>query len=693
MKEIKKIFEEFNDLNRLEIENDLIANKARKLFEKVMRIKLEINDEYFSLKEAWGDYNKRFKPEGVKYTGEEIIRKLNKYSHYRETKLPDEEIYSILSKLNKIFEVVLSVKNPRFDISQNVIDLYKDLNDDQKKAIQSNARVTLVNAGPGTGKTHLIVHRIIKTGTEFPEKKIVGLSFTNQAAINLKERVEYELFGTEHYKLRKNVFIGTIHSFALRMLQDYYKDVLKEDFEYDVVDEQELKEINIEFNKNRYLIKDYLEENKLLTFNDILKKFMGELNDNKVFIDYIAANIQEFVIDEAQDLDRKQYDILKIMYDYSDNINQFLVGDPRQNIFGFNGGSLDNLFQSFDRKNVKEKDLTISYRVPQKVLEFVNSFVFMDCTNISMSNPNFSGDSPELYELPNKQLEAEKIGGIIRQITELENGKFHDIAVLSPSSFYFKEIAEELNKQEIPFKIFGGETILRGEIRFLLNVIKAIKLNNAHSLKKALAYLDPDIKISGSRFHLVLKRLDEMDGAISEDVKLVIEFIKEYLDSDDDAWTIINHFITYGKEKRLFSAEVLNYFRLLSLKLAKIDKYDINEISVSLSPNNEDFTMFYRKTADFTFEKEIKENDYVTLSTIHSAKGKEWDYVIIPGLSQDTFPRYNTDDLNAELKKFYVACTRTLRKLYFTRPVSITVSNNRGTWTFNKGRSIFIRDL
>jgi DNA helicase-2/ATP-dependent DNA helicase PcrA len=131
----------------------------------------------------------------------------------------------------------------------------------------------------------------------------------------------------------------------------------------------------------------------------------------------------------------------------------------------------------------------------------------------------------------------------------------------------------------------------------------------------------------------------------------------------------------------------------LSLKLAKIDKYDINEISVSLSPNNEDFTMFYRKTADFTFEKEIKENDYVTLSTIHSAKGKEWDYVIIPGLSQDTFPRYNTDDLNAELKKFYVACTRTLRKLYFTRPVSITVSNNRGTWTFNKGRSIFIRDL
>ena len=693
MKEIKNIFEELNKLYHLNIDNDLIANKARKLFERALKIKMEIPlDQQISLKKEWQEYYNRYRPEGVKYSGEKIIDQLNQYSHDTTTKPTDEEIKQILTKLNSILEIVLSVKNGKIPYLKNSENKIGALNENQQNAVSSTARITLVNAGPGTGKTHLIVYRIIKKGMEHPDKKIIGLSFTNQAAITLKQRVEFEIFGTENFSIAKNIHIGTIHSFALKMFQDYYDEILHKKFEYDVIDELELKEIKNEFNKNQSLIKEYLEENKLLTFNEILSKFQTKLNEHS-FINYITENIQEFVIDEAQDLDKKQYEILKKLFEHSNNIGLFLVGDPRQNIYGFTGGSIENLFEVFKTEQINRKNLTVSYRCPQKVLDLVNSFKFMDEDNIKLINPQFSGEKPILFELSNKNGEALKILEIIQEIKENNLGLYKDIAILAPSSFYFEEIAKLLNKNEIPYKIFGGETLMKREIRFLLNVIKTIKLNNTHALKKSLAFLDRDIKIKGTKFQDVLKNIDEQKEQQPKNVKKLIDFIQDHLIIQDKALKIIEQFIIYGMEHGLFSTSVADEYVLLLSKLEALEKYDINEISIALSPNNNDFSIFYSKAADFAYKKEITDNNYVTLSTIHSAKGKEWDHVIIPGMSQDIFPKYKADDLNAELKKFYVACTRTIKRLYLTRPKEITYKNERGEWTFDKDLSIFLKDM
>ncbi len=695
MNETQEVFSELNSLSERGTKNNSVANEARTLFERALKIKLGIpREKYVLLKNVFDEYIDRYKPDGIKYNGIELIKELNKFSHDTPIKLSSEKLNDNLSKLNKILEVIFETSNKKILPTELSPNINNDCNAKQLEAVKSNSLITLVQAGPGTGKTYLIVERIIRIGNNDSNKRIVGLSFTNQAAINLKQRFEYKIFGTRQQKdLREKIFIGTIHSFAFDSLKRFSTNELKIDYDYSIIDEEEYKELKTEFNNNMSMIKNYLLEHKLLTFKDILEEFKNKLLDNNNFKRYIVEDIQEIIIDEAQDLDEIQYEIFKELQNYSHAPHLFLVGDQRQNIFDFAGGNIKHLLNSFDNSKIKNYSLSKSYRCPNRVLNFVNSFTFNDCENTFLMNEEFEGSNPIFEEAPDKIVEAEKIVNLVTN--NLVKNSLAETVILAPSSFYFTEIANKLNEAELPFRIFGGETILKPQMRLLINVLKAIVLQKKYPLLKVISFWDSKLKIGSKDFHQMLSDLNSnnLNSHWGSKLLLTIKFIKNNLEGRKIAIELAQEFTNYCKNNNIFNSDIIVLYQKFYKLLNENELFNIDEINIKLTPNNDEFSSFYNKTADIKCKTEVNNNS-LTLSTIHSAKGKEWDIVIIPGLSQDIFPRYNSD-FNAELKKFYVACTRTKKQLYFFRPESYTVpkKDGSGVWTFSKPKSVFFNDV
>lgn len=707
MSEIEQVFNEVNSIrNSSEIDIVDIPNRVRRLFERALKEKLGIpRQERKVLGELLCIYNDKFPAIDVEYEGKSFhgIRYmavslrdyLNDFSHDTLENPTSKDIIFYLQKFNFILEVLFEKKNNLFknlnDIEIEEV-IFNKLNKEQKQALKSNERLILVNAGPGTGKTHLITHRILEASNKVENKRIVGLSFTNQAANSLKSKLDNLIFGTDYIEIKERVFIGTIHSFALDCIKSYNLNILKEEFTYSIIDEIEYKEIFLEFYNNKENVAAYLFEHRLLTFDEIINLFRKKLIDDLNFKNYLTNEIQEIIIDEAQDVDKLQYDIFLELFNNSKSLNFFLVGDQRQNIFDFRGGNLGNFLKTFNKDNITEFNLVESYRCPDSVLQYVNTFKFNDCTNVPLSNTRNIGEIPILAEFNNKAEESAKIAEIINQYL-LNNYSLNDMVVLSPISFYFEDLAKSLNKHHIPFKIFGGESILDPKIRFLINLLKSIILKNNYSLIKAITYWNSKIKISTSKFD---KTIDEVTNnteyAINKSINLTVNFINEYVGKTSDPVYLTLKFLEFTKGNLAFhnfyDETVLSFYQVI--KEINIDNVD--KLSIIITSTNDHFHKFFKRSTDIKCATPILD-DYLTLSTIHSAKGKEWDYVFIPGLTQDIFPGYNSDN-NAELKKFYVACTRTKKRLYFFRPMSYMVLTKYGSYyTFNgKDVSVFFRN-
>lgn len=132
----------------------------------------------------------------------------------------------------------------------------------------------------------------------------------------------------------------------------------------------------------------------------------------------------------------------------------FLVGDPRQNIFGFLGGSFDNLEQFLKKYKgqISQKALSYSYRCPQKILDFTNGMTFSDCDNIQLTSKSGETGSITVNDYDNEYDEAKATVDFIKQ-----RGSYNGIAILAPRIKTLGPIADELNSQGIRFVVQGGQ--------------------------------------------------------------------------------------------------------------------------------------------------------------------------------------------------------------------------------------------
>ena len=586
------------------------------------------------------------------------------------------------------------------NIQENHLD---GLNEQQRDAVLCSADIVYVNAGPGTGKTHMLTSKLIEyiRSADSPQK-IVALSYTNTAARQLGERFTKQLESTG-IPSEYDFFNGTIHSFCFRMLKAYNKE-LSRLYDYVILDEEELQELAQDIKDNcsvevslkqvlaclrsdrRDMPEDLFNEvarvkeaYKVISMQDILANFAKALDEDEGFRQWLARQVTVVAIDEAQDLTELYYAIIDRMIAIIPGLKVFLVGDPRQNIFEFNGGSYKNLDDFLSRHASHEtKHLTITYRCPQSIADYVNTFKFSDCDNDQLRSRCSSAGT---LTIKRAQSESHEANIVLNKVMEADS--LNQCAVLSNNLRYLDTLIERMCQLELPYKVFGGRRLVKPHIRFLNHILRIVDSNNAYSIRKVAQYADIDITDTDGRKKRSLFFASEL-GALIQD----IEQKTKGFPFRDILLQVINRIL-----RDLSDGEAIQ--RDYDLLLAFSEQYDtIPDYLLAFATDKDRFAPFFR--SDYRECPFDTSEEFLTISTIHSAKGLEWNQVFVVGLCEGNFPndyfckgmsvQEKEEYFNAEWKKMYVASTRARESLTLTYPATIM----RKGYSFQKPASRFI---
>ena len=572
------------------------------------------------------------------------------------------------------------------------------LNEQQREAVLCKANIVYVNAGPGTGKTHMLTSKlvdIIQSSTA-PEK-IVALSYTNTAARQIGDRFDRKMADlgiTKEYSL----FNGTIHSFCYRMMKRY-----SQEFSDIILDDEELIELGEDILEKfpEYKLADiqdclrsdskaipalYWEVQKIkhslhvISIQDILTEFIKRLDEEEPFRKWIAGEVTVMAVDEAQDLTELHYAILDRMLYANPDLRVFLVGDPRQNIFEFNGGSYKNLDGFLHRhEDHVTKSLTITYRCGQAIADYVNRFQFNDCDNLQLQSRCADAGHIVIKNAFNEEEEAREVLKAV-----LSTGNINQCAVLCNNLKYLEVLIKQLLEREIPYKVFGGRRILKKHIRFVNHIFRIIDSENAYSIRKIAQYAGIDISEEGKK---------KKSRFFASELGQIIQSIRDEVDHvpfQQTAERVISEIMLDPSDTPELVADYMNLLSLCS-------QYDsASAYLMAFATDKETFMPFYK--ADYIDCPVPTDKGFLTISTIHSAKGLEWDNVFIMGLCEGIFPNpffckslppdEQEEFYNAEWKKMYVASTRAKENLCLSYASSI----KRKGYSFHKEPSRFINN-
>ena len=566
------------------------------------------------------------------------------------------------------------------------------MNEQQKDAVLTDSRIVFVNAGPGTGKTTLLIQKMIHHIIKNPQSNhIVALSFTNTAARQLEEKFQQQAF----IYLKENqyeLFHGTIHSFCLRKMRKYYQ-LKGRSFEYMIIGDDELldfapdicrilndkytlEEINGFLSNSSKLwpedlsgaVADIKSRYKFISLNGILYLFDDMLSKDKEFADWILASSDMLVIDEAQDLNESNFTIFSRMLELKPSLKLFMVVDPRQNIFEFSGGSYEYLdkFLAHYQNDVARRDLSASYRCPEAVLGFVNGFTFMDCENVPLRSDIAGQIQAKAYHTV--QDESTSVVDSISAIGDLDS-----CSVISPNIKGLANIIEKLNAKSIPYVVLGGRRKIKSHIKFVNNLLRILYNNNEKSILSVCRTLAIDVKTQplGAPRHFSPKELFFRNtyGRSLREIHKEYDRLEWGLPNLVDA--IVDKLLPAGMYTEPQVAEDFKKLRPLISGYKTIKEY-LDAFTI----DKERFICFYEK--DFVESVAATDDPCLTLSTIHSAKGLEWKHVFLIGMYDLNFPglkKYSnkTKDkhekyLNTKKKELYVACTRAAQQLSISYP-------------------------
>ena len=670
----------------------------------------EITRTYGTYAEALKEFYKWSKYDDVSKAAFCLKDQLNDVVHHnrRIDKETFVTYYSMLVRLIYLATETLPDMATMEFIGCTTTDELAGLNDEQKDAVLCDAQIIYVSAGPGTGKTHLLINKLLHyiSASRTPEK-IVALSYTNTAAFELGEKFRRATFDTSIEKPYE-FYNGTLHSFCFKMMKSYYTNIGKE-YNYIIIDDTDIVELadefRIQFNdqytkeeiqdclKSRLksrkpqlqqLISDLKAKYNIISIDDILTNFIDQLND-PAFRQWFKDQVSVLVIDEAQDLTALNYRIFDLLLAINPQMKMFLVGDARQNIFGFIEGSYEHL-DAFLRRHsgYTRKSLTGTYRCPQSVCDFVNNFRFIDCENTPLRS--VGGTTGQVKVCPSATVEGEALSvfGLVEQIGDLNN-----TAVLCPKLNYLNGFIDLLGKAGIPYKVFGGQKLVKKHIKLFNHLLRIIDSDNIYSINAVNRAFMLQIDRAPGR-NAVERFYNTGEGRVLKDLKGDIARkakLQEGVSLRALARTLIDrYFYNYGDD-----AITADFIALEGL----IDQYNsIGDFLLSFAIDRDTFSQFIEKNY---VECKVPITDrFLTISTIHSAKGLEWKNVIIMGLSEGNFPNMwfarDKDDqgkaayLNDLLKSMFVAATRTKGDLYLTY-------SQKNQWGYAQMPSRFLRSV
>ena len=583
-----------------------------------------------------------------------------------------------------------------------------ELNDKQKEAVLYNEGPLLIIAGAGAGKTKTLTAKIAYLIEEEHASpySILAITFTNKAAKEMRDRI-YAQIGSEAKKLT----VSTFHSFGLKLIRDnverlgydrnfvimdsddsltVVKKIIK-DMGYDpkIYNPKAIRN-KISSCKNemmsakayeRLAVSDYekvvkevyekydekLRKNNSVDFDDLLLLPIELFKKNPDILEKYQELYQYILIDEYQDTNQAQYILNKLLSEKNRKIT--CVGDDCQSIYSFRGANYKNIL-NFEKDYPDSKTILLeqNYRSTSNILDAANQVIK---NNKMRKDKNLwtargIGEKIKYYRAYNEQDEAQYV---IRKIKELlkKDIEYKDIAVLYRTNAQSRVIEEELLKENLPYRVVGSFYFYsRKEIKDLIAYLRLIhnSKDNVSLLRvintpkrgiglKTIENLTIKADTEGISIYeaietgkeLEFKKLIERLKEVSENITLT-ELIDKVLDST-------------GLKKELedegsLEAEV----RLENLEEFKsiTKSFEEREGLVSL----EEFLLEISLISDV--EEYKNDPNRISLMTVHSVKGLEFNHVFVVGLEEGIFPHMNSlmesSDIEEERRLCYVAITR-----------------------------------
>ncbi len=593
------------------------------------------------------------------------------------------------------------------------MDYLNTLNDEQKKAVMHLNGPCLVLAGAGSGKTRVLTTRIaylIDNG--IPSYNILAITFTNKAAKEMKERVETLVPGNY-------AFLGTFHSLGVRILRENSKEcglesnftildsddvlsLIKRIMKNKEIDPKELapsyvrnrisfiknenlspREIDSLFNtisEKRVLdiyqtYQELIHKNNSVDFDDLLVLPVELFKKYPEILDKYQEKFKYILVDEYQDTNEVQYQFNKLLA--SKYRNLFVVGDANQSIYGFRNANFRNILNfEKDYKDAYVVTLESNYRSTNNILECANCVIRNNKERKELNLKGTIGDGVKTQYITCENGKMEALT-IIDEIKKLYNQgyDYKDIGILYRTNGQSRLLEEVFLKENIPYNVVGAYYFYqRKEIKDLLSYLKLINNQNDDiALRRVINEPKRGIgeKAIENLSNEATRLGSSMFDAISKGRELAFkDLILDMIKAQDNL--SLTEFIDYvidksGMKESLTSEKSLeNDLRLDNLEEFKSVTASFEERTGSV--NLSDFLEEISLVADISEHKE--EKDAVTLMTIHSAKGLEFDCVFLCGMEEGIFPHQNSFGSDAEIEEerrlCYVGITRARKVLYLT---------------------------
>jgi len=588
----------------------------------------------------------------------------------------------------------------------------KKLNKQQIEAVEHIDGPCLVMAGAGSGKTSVLTTRIvnlIKSGVK--DYNILAITFTNKAAKEMRDRINVMIGDV-------SAFIGTFHSFGLRVIRENYA-LVGLDKNFTIIDSEDVLSIikkilknknldtkqfspyyirnKISFIKNQMLSKLEIEKffntpidkvvaevylqyeemmriNNSIDFDDLLLKPVELFKNNKEILEKYQDRFKYILIDEYQDTNPVQYKMVKILAEKRRNL--FVVGDVNQSIYAFRQADYRNII-NFERdyKDAKIIKLEENYRSTNNILNAANSVIKNNQERKDLKLWSQKGEGVKIKYLRSYD-EKHEVTLVLSEIQKLldEGYERSEIGILYRTNAQSRIVEEQFLQKGIPYKVVGSYYFYnRKEIKDLISYLRLIYNNHDEiSLRRiinvpkrgigdtAIKTLENTSMIDGISMFDALSSKKELefkdmilDLVKSSESMSLTELIDEVLDKS-------------GLKKSLEEDKTLeNELRLDNLMEFKSITASFEERTGNV--NLGDFLEEISLISDISSHQE--DNNEVTLMTIHSAKGLEFDVVFLIGMEEGIFPHNMSlmeDNLEEERRLCYVGITRARERLYIT---------------------------
>ncbi|WP_022836491.1 ATP-dependent helicase [Salisaeta longa] len=606
--------------------------------------------------------------------------------------------------------------------------ILQGLNTEQRAAVTATEGPVMIIAGPGSGKTRTLTHRIaylLATGKAQPWE-IIALTFTNKAAREMKERV-HQLVGDR----TRGMWVGTFHSSFARLLRrEGDKIGYSKDFSiYDTSDaeriiKQEMTRLNIGTDdvrprsvqrlissaKNEMIApSDYaqtargqaqdvaaqiyplyekaLRRANAMDFDDLLLKPVELFNKHPEVLNKYQEKWAYVHIDEYQDTNHTQYTLAKQLAGGHQNI--CVVGDDAQSIYAFRGADITNIL-SFERDypNATTVRLERNYRSTKNILALADSIIDQNDNQLDKSlwTDNVTGEPVTLIEALGEKDEAQKIERKIRDLYARENLGYGDFAVLYRTNAQSRAIEEAMRRANVPYRIIGGTSFYdRKEIKDVLAYLKLlVNPNDTASVERIINY--PRRGIGRTTQERIRRYAQEHELTLwqaIEEVENIDALGTRAVNAVDKFRFLIGKYI--GKRGQgpadelardlIKEAGVMADFRKEHTRENLRRWENVQELISAVSEHvatgdDASLSTFLQEVALLTDQDEDETTDRVTLMTLHASKGLEFPVVFVAGLEEGLFPleraAQEKKELEEERRLFYVGATRAEERLFLS---------------------------